>query len=241
MFVYDIMKNQVNEMRLDEIAEIVGVTISSISHARSRKAIIKRLNWAIYREEPTLKERREMYAKLTFEDEVWHIIKGSDDRFLISNYGRVKRIYKAGEKFLMPSIRKQCGNMVVKVRFNGVYKSYRVKDLVAAHFLRKPKPGEVLFHSNRIKTDDSAANLKWVDKKKLGQLTGGISKSKEVVQVDPETYEVIAEFRSTRETARMTPYSYQTISNYCNGKNENHYGDLFMWREDYEKAFGDIL
>lgn len=235
------MSNVVKEMSLTEISEIIDRTPSALSKACSRKAIVKPHNIAIFKSKPSVEEKREMYAKVTFQDEVWHVIKGSNNQFKISNYGRFKRVYKYGEKFMMPVIRKQCGNMVVKVQYNDAYKSYRVKDLVAAHFLRKPKPGEVLFHSNRIKTDDSAANLKWITRNKLAKISGGMAKSKEVVQLDPSTFEIIEEFRSTREAARMTPYSYQSISNYCNGKHQNHYGDLFMWREDYEEMYGDVV
>ena len=235
------MKNQVIKISITDIAEMLDKTPAAISKACSRKAIIKPHNLAIFKTKPTVEEKREMYSKVVFQDEVWHFIKGSDNRFKVSNYVRIKRVYKNHEKFMLPVVRKHCGNMVVKVRFKEIYKVYRVKDLVAAHFLRKPKTGEVLFHSNGIKTDDSAANLKWIDKSKLARKTGHKARSKEVVQIDPQTMVVIAEYRSTRETARHTPYSYQSISNYCNGVVENRYGDLFMWREDYEELYGEVV
>lgn len=240
MFVYDILKNQVTEMSIFEISDMINRTISNVSRSAKRGSIIKGLNIVIFKNEPTLEERRSKYYELKLENEVWHTIKGSNEQFKISNYGRIKRVYKNGEKFLLPVIRKQCGNMVVKVRYLGIYKSYRVKDLVAAHFLRKPKPHEVLVHSNGIKTDDSAANLKWMDRKKVGQKTGAKSKSKEVVKLNPQTLEVLEEYRSSREAGRMTPYSYQAICDYCNGKHKNHYGDLFMWREEYEDMYGEV-
>lgn len=241
MYVYDIMANQVTEMTVYEIAERFEKKQPTISYYAKKGSIIKGLNVAIFKNKPTIEEKREIYSKLEFKDELWHVIRGSDGRFKISNYGRIKRIYKKSEKFMLPVIRKQCGNLVVKCWFNGEYKSYRVKDLVAAHFLRKPKSNEVLHHANGIKTDCYAGNLKWIDRSKLGRKTGAISRSKEVVQLDPDTLEVIAEYRSTRETARKTPYSYQSISDYCNGKRENQYGHLFMWRDEYEKLYGEVV
>lgn len=235
MFVYDITKNHVFEMSITEIAELVGKTASAISRSCSRKSVIEPYNYAIFKTSPTIEQKREMYARVTFPDEVWQVIKGSDGKFKISNYGRVKRVCKNGEKFLLPYIKKRTGNMKIKVQFNGVYKIHRVKDLVAAHYLRKPKPGEVLCHANGDKTDDYAGNLKWTTRQKLGQKTAFKSKSKEIVQLDPQTYEIIAEFRSSREAGRNTPYSHQSICDYCNGKHKNHYGDVFMWRNEYEQ------
>lgn len=241
MYVYDIMANQVTEMSGYDIAEMLGRTPSNVSKSAQRGAIVKNLNIVIFKNEPTVEERRAKYSEIKLHNEVWHEMKGSDGQFKISNYGRIKRIYKKSEKFMLPVIRKQCGNLVVKCWFNGEYKSYRVKDLVAAHFLRKPQANEVLYFSNGIKTDCYAGNLKWIDRSKLAKKTGGLSRSKEVVQLDPDTLEVIAEYRSTRETARKTPYSYQSISDYCNGKRENQYGHLFMWRDEYEKLYGEVV
>lgn len=241
MYVYDIMANQVTEMTVHEIAERFEKKQPTISYYAKKGSIIKGLNVAIFKNEPTVEERRAKYSEIKLHNEVWHVMKGSDGQFRISNYGRIKRIYKKSEKFMLPAIRKRCGNLVVKCWFNGEYKSYRVKDLVAAHFLRKPKDNEVLYFSNGIKTDCYAGNLKWIDRSKLGRKTGAISRSKEVVQLDPDTLKVIAEYRSARETARNTPYSYQSISDYCNGVRENQYGHLFMWREDYEELYGEVV
>lgn len=241
MYVYDIMANQVTEMNINDIAEMLNRTPSAISKSAKNGAIIKNLNIAIFRNEPTIEEKRDRYSKVKLHNEVWLEVKGSNSQFKISNYGRFKRVYKKHQKFLLPFLHRQKGEMYVKVRFNSVYKQYRVKDLVAAHFLRKPKSNEVLYHANGIKTDCYAGNLKWIDRSKLAKKTGGLSRSKEVVQLDPDTLEVIAEYRSTRETARKTPYSYQSISDYCNGKRENQYGHLFMWREDYEREYGEVV
>src|SRR5690554_5161116 len=125
MYVYDIMSNQVTEMNINDIAEMLNRTPSAISKSAKNGAIIKNLNIAIFRNEPTIEEKRDRYSKVKLHNEVWHVMKGSDGQFRISNYGRIKRIYKKSEKFMLPVIRKQCGNLVVKCWFNGEYKSYR--------------------------------------------------------------------------------------------------------------------
>ncbi len=223
-----------------ELSYVTGKDASAISRAKKKGSIIRPFNLVVSDSLPTVKDKKALHEQLKLENETWHIIKGSDDQFKVSNYGRFKRVYKIGEKFLLPVLRKQCGNMVVKVKFKGVYKSYRVKDIVAAHFLRKPQPNEVLRHANGIKTDDFAGNLQWIDRKKPGEITGAKSKGKPVVKVD-ESGEVLEEYRSAREAARKEPYSRQTITDYCNRVTENSYGDVFMWLEDYEKEYGEIL
>lgn len=234
MYVYDITRNHITEMTGAELSAITGKDHSSISRAKKVKSIIQPFNIVLFDVEPNLQEKKTYYEKLILTGEAWMFVEGSDHQFKISNYGRFKRIYKSKEVVLLPYLRKQCGNMHIKVKFNGIYKQYRVKDLVAAHFLRKPRANEVLYHSNGIKTDDFAGNLQWIDRKKLGTKTGGKSKSKAVVKVNTETMEIVDEWRSTREAARNTPYSYQSISNYCNKVVKNMYGDVFMWLEDYE-------
>lgn len=65
MYVYDIMANQVTEMNIYDIAEMIGRTPSSLSHAARRKSIMKPFNIAIFKHQPTVEEKREMYSMLT--------------------------------------------------------------------------------------------------------------------------------------------------------------------------------
>ncbi|MFP3470796.1 NUMOD4 domain-containing protein, partial [Micrococcus sp. SIMBA_144] len=142
----------------------------------------------------TTQQRKEWYSKEEFENEVWKPVIGSNEKFLISSYGRFQRVYKDGPKFLLPFMNGK-GYMEIKVMYRGLYKSYKISNLVGTHFIGAPKENEVLRHKNGIKTDDYVGNLEYKDRIQVSKYTGPLSRSKPVVKLDPETKEIIGEYR----------------------------------------------
>lgn len=234
LYMYDPCINLKTETSYDYLVELTGKKKSTLMSLKSRGLKIRSINVYLIDETTTLQQRKAWYEKEKYKNEYWVPVKGSDGKFLISNYARFKRVYKNKEGFLMPYYRKASGHMEIRVKFKGVYKQYQVPHLVAAHFIGNPKPGEVIRHRNGILTDDNANNLEFVDKRRLGKLTGYSAKSKEVVQLDPKTLEVIQEFRSAREAGRKTYRSYQAVIDNCNKRTKTSSGDRFMWAEEYE-------
>jgi hypothetical protein len=190
----------------------------------------------ILREDTTLKQRKIWYEKVTYPDEAWKEIEGSNGVYLISSYGRVKKQYKTVTRFILPVLKKEKGYLEVKVTFQGKHGRYRLGRLVAHHFLGKAKEGYVIHYKNRIKTDCSVKNLKYMTLSEHGRKTGPRSKSKPVVQIDAATLEVVNEYRSAREAGRKCFISYQAVLDNCNGKTK-YCGDgayLYRFLEDYE-------
>lgn len=114
---------------------------------------------------------------------------------------------------------------------NGKRKEERVHRLVAETFLRKPKQNEVLRRVNGVKTDVFIGNLEWIDRHKLGELTGPHSRRKPVVKINADGEEVEF-YTSGREAARQNFMSRQTISDYCNGRYKNKPapdGYIYRW------------
>lgn len=236
IYLYDPRTNVTRKTTYEELEGITGRPKSSLMSARSRKGKLKAIDCYITDENTTIEQRREWYAKETYSDEAWLTIKGSGDQFKISNYGRLKRVYKTTEKFLLPFQRKGRGNLFIKCRYQGKYGEYKVGHLVAAHFIREKQPGENVIRKNGIITDDFVGNLEYASKEKLGKMTGYKSKSKPVVQVDVQTLEIINEFRSAREAGRKCNFSYQAILDRCNGKYPYRHDEItFMFEEDYER------
>lgn len=234
LYLYDPRTNILTETTFKFVEEITGNKKSGLRSMKSSKKKLGKINCYLVDENTTLKQRKEWYIKEKYHMEVWKEIEGSDGKFLISSYGRVKRVYKNHSGFLLPYLHKKGGNLKIKVKFQGVYKAVKIGHLVAYHYLDKPKQGEVLHHKNGIVTDDYAGNLEYITKQKLGEKTGHKSHAKPVVQLDLETLEVLGEFRSAREAGRECYLSYNAVLENCNKKTKSSGGYLFMWSEEYE-------
>lgn len=237
LYLYDPRTNILTETTYNYLQDLTGKNRANLASYKSRRLKIKGINCYLADENTTVEQRREWYEKEKYHDEHWINISGSEYAFKISNYGRVKRIYKNGrEKFLLPFRRKKKGNLFIKVRWKGRYGEYKISQLVASHFIREPNLGEAVIHKNSIITDDYAGNLKVVTNHELGKLTGHKAGSKPVVMIDTTTNEVIDEFRSAREAGRKTFFSYQAILDRCNKKfpyrNEPY---VFRFSEDHEE------
>ncbi|GAA0491137.1 hypothetical protein GCM10008986_16500 [Salinibacillus aidingensis] len=233
--LYDPKTNLITETTYDYLEKLTGLTRGSLQSARSRGRKIGTIDCYILKPDTTVQQRKEWYSKIKYPDEHWQEIDGSDGEFLISNYGRFKRVYKYTHKWLLPFLKKRRGYLMIKVKFKGKYQGYKISKLVAHHYLGDPKPGQVLRHKNGIKTDNFAGNLEYVSNCELGEKTGYLSKSKPVLQLDPETGKIIGEYRSAREAGRKTYMSYTAVLDVCNGMREATVdGFVFKFAEEYE-------
>lgn len=96
-------------------------------------------------------------------DEVWKAIPGTDGRYEISNYGRVKSYCFNKEKgrILKPgNIR---GFQIVSIRTEGKPRTYLVHKLTAEAFVsRESEDQTVVIHLDWNKRNNYYLNLKWV-------------------------------------------------------------------------------
>lgn len=240
IYLYDPRTNLLTETSYSYLEELTGKKRANLASYKSLGRKIGNINCYLVDEDVTVQQRKAWYEKEKFHNEVWKVIYGSEEKFLVSNYGRFKRIFKNHTSFLLPFLMKRAGYMLVKVKFNGVYKDHKVATIVAHHFVGKPKPGQVLLHKNLIKTDDYFANLEYVSKKVLGERTGFKSRSKAVIQFDRFTGEVLGEFKSAREAGRKCFLSYQSVMDCCNGKHKSSGGIyVFKWADEYENEYSE--
>lgn len=237
-YLYDPRTNVSTETSYDYLARLTGRSHDVLRCTKSRLTRIRSIGCYIIDSDTTVKERRALYEEEEFIGELWHTVAGSDGTFLISNHGRVKRVFKTIDpKFSLPYIRKQNDHLYAKVRFNGVYKEYKIAHLVAHHFIGPNKANLSLCHKNGIKTDCFAGNLQYISKQKLGKLTGATSRSRAVIQLCPDKLVPIEEYRSAREAGRETFVSYQAVLDNCNNKTKLAGGYLkFVFAADYKKT-----
>lgn len=239
-YLYDPRTNIITETTYDYLMELTGLSRSGLSRAKSKGRKIRKINCYVMDTKVSIKQRKTWYEKEEYNNEAWKEIKGSNGQYLLSNYGRFKRLYKTNTAVVLPYLHKKTGYLRVKVMFQGKYAAYNVMSLVGFHFIEGPKPGEVIRHKNGIKTDDFAGNLEYVSKKILAKSTGPMSKSKPVVQLDKDTLEIIGEYRSAREAGRKCYLSYQAVLDNCNHKSKTSGGFIFMFSDEYESKFDDM-
>lgn len=238
VFLYDPRINVTSEITVNQAMDILNIfQLSKVQRIVNRMNRIRSVGCYLTKEPLPLKTRKLLYEKERFQDEVWVEIENCKKRYMISNHGRFKRLYKNVEpKLMLPFQRKQCGNLFVKVTFQGVYKDWDVSHLVAYHFIGIRREGHVVRRKNGIKTDNFAGNLEYISRKELGVLTGPLSRSKPVVQFDAETMEIIDEYRSVREAGRRTFTSYQSVLDNCNGKTKVTAGNYkFRFLDEFEE------
>lgn len=99
--------------------------------------------------------------------EQWKEIVGTNGRYFVSNYGRIKSIGgKKGktEYKIMKQSTINSGYKTIKLFVNGKHETFLVHRLVAIAFLGE-HPGLDINHKNGIKTDNRLNNIEWCTRK----------------------------------------------------------------------------
>ena len=90
-------------------------------------------------------------------EEIW---KENDNRYSVSNFGRVKSNYANKERILKPYLNKD-GYLKVDIRHGDYRKSMSVHRLVAIAFIPNPDNLEQINHKDEDKTNNCIDNLGW--------------------------------------------------------------------------------
>ena len=99
--------------------------------------------------------------------EIW---KAIDDRYSVSNLGRVKSNYASKERILKPFANKH-GYLIVDIRHPNFRKSMQIHRLVAMAFIPNPDNLPQINHKNEDKSDNRVENLRWASASENGNNT----------------------------------------------------------------------
>jgi hypothetical protein len=162
--------------------------------------------------------------------EVWFAIPGTI-KYQISNYGNVRRMCKNGNIRQIKSYMIKNRGVATKVEYKNKYQLVYVHKIMAEIFLEPGNEGEVIWHKNGLITDNYAGNLEWITRKELGRRTGGkSSRSVPVLQIDPNTNEVVNFYKSIAAAARDNYIHKATICLAIKGKLKTAAG--YKWKKD---------
>lgn len=241
MYLYDARYNILQKTTYEKLEGIFDMSHTSLASMKCKKQRLRK-RYYIVNDDVTLKERKKYYSSYEIKDETWKEVEGSDGKYLVSDYGRFKRIYKSRPEgvFILPYIKHGKKHQVVKITFKGINSEYLVGRIVAYHFLdiyyiqdskvRKSKNDKYkyythkdvkVYHKNGLAYDNYVGNLEYLDFEDLGKKTAHISRSRSIYAIDTFTGEIIGYYRSARDASKHLPISYQTIYDNLNGKTKN--------------------
>lgn len=160
------------------------------------------------------------------EEEIWKDIKDYEGLYQVSNYGRVKSLYKktnfntSKETILSPGIDKR-GYLQVVIYKESKPRGRRIHRLVAETFIENPENKRTINHLDENKLNNKSNNLKWA----TDQENIDYSQSKAVVQIKDNN--VIKIWTSASEAAKHG-FHQGHISICCRNENNSHRG--FKWK-----------
>ncbi len=159
----------------------------------------------------------------------WYDVPGYNGKYQANFDGQVRRVYKAKTKIISQYF-KSNKTLVVKL----IYDEVKVAQVIWNTFKGEIPKGYNVVHINGIKTDNCINNLKLISKHELGVKYGGNSRRKGVIKLDRYGNEVDY-YRSARQAGIQNYTSYQTIADYCYGKQKNILSDngfTYVWGDD---------
>ncbi len=191
--------------------------------------------------------------------EEWRDIKGYEGFYQVSNLGRVKsleRTFYSGENYQIEKTypekqitiqRYSTGYCYVVLCVDAVAKKFKVHRLVAMAFIPNPDGKPCIDHINTVRDDNRVENLRWVDniqnqrnpltcaarsRSIMGDNNPMKKRCRPVLQIVPDTGEVVAEYSGVKEAARQLGYDSGNISRCCNRKYDKCHGFIFRFKDN---------
>ncbi len=149
-------------------------------------------------------------------NEIWKTISFLDNKYEISNQGRIRNTKTKRLLKLSPSKR---GYLVFSCQIKGKHKVVNVHKCVATEFVPNPENKPQVNHIDGNKLNANAGNLEWVTQKENNAHARkiGLHKTdgdKPVLQIRDGI--VLAEYKSASEASRQTGIGRTLICNVCN-------------------------
>lgn len=163
--------------------------------------------------------------------EIFKEINGTNGRYLVSNYGRVKSICKGREKIL-PQYKHTGGYLFVTLSLNGKTATKDVHRLVAEYFVPNPNNYPQVNHKDENKDNPRADNLEWCSPKynaNYGERNRKLMKEVEQYTVNGEQ---IKTFPSIKDAAKAVNGSMGNISWCCKRRWKTAYGYVWRYKND---------
>lgn len=196
--------------------------------------------------------QEEIYKNLSLEDlpgEVWRDVVGYENKFMVSNMGRVKMLerkvlanksIKTIKEHILNQYVTEKGYLCVHLWSNNTKKQEFVHKLVLSSFYREKYNDEECNHKNEIRSDNKLYNLEWITHKENLNYGNRTRKHSESMKNHPSMYKgviqmdmngnFISEYPSLREAGRMLNIHMTNIKDCCKGKYKSTHGYIFKYK-----------
>lgn len=162
-------------------------------------------------------------------NEIWKDVSGYEGVYQISNRGRLRRMFKKGERLLSGKKDKD-GYIEVILSKKQNKKFFRLHRLVADAFIENPENKPAVNHKDKNVQNNDVTNLEWVTHSENivhSFLTGRNVYKKPVTQYSKDG-KVVNRWCSISEAAEFLGISYPNISACCHGRLKTSGG--YVWK-----------
>lgn len=152
--------------------------------------------------------------------QVWKPIQGYEERYIISNLGKIKSLNKKNSgKYLRERVDRAYYS-TVRLSKNGVTKTKFLHRLLAETFIEQPFGKFFVNHINGETQDNHLTNLEWVthpENISHAYKSGSITKKTKAV-IDKSSGQ---RFSSCKDASLYHNIKYKTLRGYLNGQRKN--------------------
>ena len=138
-------QDEASNYRLKMIDEIYGVQFNTDRHTKQVKIRIQN-----------------KFTDDEYKEEQWKTFEGSNNKYEISNLGRVKSFCKSDKGIILKLNKTSSNYLSVNISINEKYKSYIIHRLVAQHFIPNTNNYMYVDHINNNRQDNRVINLRWI-------------------------------------------------------------------------------
>ena len=163
-------------------------------------------------------------------EEEWKFVEGTD-RYLVSNFGRVKSLCQSKERIMVLKENKKTHYLSVGLMIQNKHKFFLVHRLVLSTFHPVPQMDKLeVNHKDEDRHNNNISNLEWVTSKEncnYGSRNETIGKlmCKKVLCVETNTI-----YKSGADAASQLGINKSSISNCCTGYRNRKRAGGFHWR-----------
>lgn len=187
-------------------------------------------------------------------NEEFRDIKGYENLYQISNYGRVKSLKRnvlCGNRYNNKKKKRTCQEKILRLTKDkdgyyriGLYKKPKrayliVHRLIAEAFIPNPNDFPCINHKDEVKTNNSIDNLEWCTvayNNAYGNRTENakLKLNKPVLQLD-RTLNLLNEYKSVADASMKTNTCRSSIYGCCNNKEHFKTANGYIWKYKEEK------